>query len=148
MKTYKSNIKEYRLLEEPTDISKVKLTQSTEVYQYVKRMFLGTMNIFESMYLVTLNRNNNTKGYVQLSKGGLAGTVADLRLIAHYCIKSLSCGCILVHNHPSGNIYPSQADLNLTNKVKEALELLDIKLIDHLIVTDESYYSLADNGNI
>jgi DNA repair protein RadC len=95
-----------------------------------------------------LNRANKVLGIYELSTGGISGTVADIRLIFAASIKSNASSIVLAHNHPSSNTKPSDADLLLTHKIKEAGKLLDIKVIDHIIVAIESYYSFADQGEI
>jgi DNA repair protein RadC len=91
---------------------------------------------------------NTITGWVKISQGGTAGTVVEVKIIAKYAIDSLSNGVILVHNHPSGNTKPSDSDKDITNKVKNALELFEIKVLDHIIVTEANYYSFADEGII
>ncbi len=87
------------------------------------------------------------KGIYQLSSGGITGTVVDIRLLFAVVLKSISVGIILCHNHPSGKLKPSETDIQITRKIKNASEYLDIKLLDHLILTpDGSYFSFADNG--
>jgi DNA repair protein RadC len=100
----------------------------------------------EESIVLYLNRANKIIGVQKLSKGGIAATVIDTRLILSTALKSLSSGIIISHNHPSGNKIPSDLDLMLTSKLRQACELLDIKLLDHIIVTrDNGFYSLADN---
>ena len=84
-------------------------------------------------------------GYAQISSGGLTGTVCDPKIIFQYALQTNASGIILAHNHPSGNLQPSQADIQITEKVREAGKLLDIALLDHLILTGEGFYSLTDN---
>ena len=83
-----------------------------------------------------------------IGRGGISGTVADVRVILKLGIENLASGIILAHNHPSGNLAPSNADISLTHKVKESAKLMDINVLDHLIVTDTAYYSFADKGKI
>jgi DNA repair protein RadC len=83
---------------------------------------------------------------MKLSQGGVSGTVTDTRIIMKKAIEHLASGIALCHNHPSGNINPSESDIQITNKIKESGKLLDIELHDHLIVSDKDYYSFADNG--
>jgi DNA repair protein RadC len=85
-------------------------------------------------------------GYCQISSGGLSGTVADVRIIMQAALKSNACSIILSHNHPSGNLIPSEADKDLTKKIREAGKFLDIPALDHLIITSETYFSFADEG--
>jgi len=95
-----------------------------------------------------LDRANNTAGFAKISQGGTAGTVVDIKIIAKYAVESLSSSVIICHNHPSGNITPSEADINITKKIKDALLLFDIKLTDHIILSENNYYSFADNGDL
>jgi len=107
----------------------------------------NTIGLYESFKILLLNNSNKVKGIYELSSGGITGTVVDIRLLFAVVLKSISVGIILAHNHPSGKLQPSEADKNLTKKIKNASEYLDIKLLDHLILTpDGSYFSFADNG--
>ncbi len=81
-----------------------------------------------------------------VSKGGISGTVTDVRIILQAALKSNASGLIICHNHPSGNLNPSESDTKITQKIKEAGNVMDIQLLDHLIINDEDYYSFADNG--
>jgi len=83
-----------------------------------------------------------------ISQGGVCGTVVDTKLIGFYAVKALASNVIMVHNHPSGNLRPSQADLRITKKVKQGLEFLDIKVLDHIILTPDACYSLGDEGQL
>jgi DNA repair protein RadC len=85
-------------------------------------------------------------GYCQISAGGLCGTIADVRVIMQTALKACSNSIIISHNHPSGNLTPSEADKDLTRKIREAGKVLDIAVLDHLIITSESYFSFADEG--
>ena len=100
------------------------------------------------MYAVFLNRANHVLGYLLVSKGGISGTVVDVRIIMQAALRSNSSSIILCHNHPSGNTQPSREDIKVTEKVKDAAKLLDISLLDHLILTSEKYLSMADEGLI
>jgi len=100
----------------------------------------------EEFKVLLLNRANHVIGVCEASIGGITGTVADPRLILAAAIKSLSVAIVLGHNHPSGSLKPSIADEELTVKIKEAAKYHDIKLIDHIIVCNEGYYSFADEG--
>ncbi len=100
----------------------------------------------EEFKVMLLNRGNKVIGIYEASTGGITGTVADPRLILAAAIKSLSVSIILCHNHPSGNLKPSRADEELTQKIKVAASYHDIKVIDHIIITSEGHYSFADEG--
>ena len=147
-KTYKSTISEYSLKYTKTDIQKTKITKSESAYSVIKKFYFDDINIYESFFILLLNRQNVTTGFAKISQGGTAGTCVDIKIIAKYAVDSLSSAVIICHNHPSGNKQPSDADLNITKKIKDALLLLDIKLIDHIIITENDFYSFADNGNL
>ena len=100
----------------------------------------------EEFKVLLLNRSNRVMGVYEASAGGICGTIADLRLILATALKSLSVNLILAHNHPSGNLKPSQADEDLTQKIKMAADYHDIRVLDHIILTAESYFSFADEG--
>ena len=103
----------------------------------------------EEFKLMLLTRSNRVLGIASISKGGLSGTVTDVRIILQYAIKANSSGIIICHNHPSGNLQPSESDLAITTKVKDSAKLMDIHLLDHLIIIPEGrYYSMADEGKI
>ena len=102
----------------------------------------------EFIYMLMLNRQNQVLGCHQISKGGMTGTVVDVRVVFQVALKSCATSIILGHNHPSGNLNPSESDTKITQKIKEAGNLMDIQLLDHLIISDKDYYSFADNGLI
>ena len=96
--------------------------------------------------MLYLNRANRVLGSYKLSKGGITGNIADVRLILGVALKTLATGLILAHNHPSGNLTPSDADLRLTMNVKKAAKLMDIELLDHLILSIDGFCSFVDDG--
>lgn len=100
----------------------------------------------EEFWIILLNRANRVIRKYQVSQGGVAGTVADPKIIFKVAIAELASGIILAHNHPSGNLTASQADIELTKKIKDAGKLLEIQVLDHLIVADQKYFSFADEG--
>jgi len=107
----------------------------------------NTIELHESFKVILLNNSNKVKGIFEMSSGGITGTLVDLRILFAVALKTLATSIIISHNHPSGNLKPSQSDIRLTNKIKKASELLDIKLLDHLIITpNQEYYSFADEG--
>jgi len=106
-----------------------------------------TIGLHESFKVVLLNNSNKVKGIYQISQGGITGTLVDLRILFAVILKSLSVGIILCHNHPSGKLLPSETDKQLTTKIKNAAGFLDVKVLDHLIITPiGTYYSFSDNG--
>ncbi len=103
---------------------------------------------YEEFWMLMLNRRNQIIKPYKISEGGISGTVADPKKIFKAALENHACSIILCHNHPSGNLNPSHADLKLTQKLKSAASQLDIQLLDHIIVTLDGYYSFADNGDI
>jgi DNA repair protein RadC len=108
----------------------------------------GKIEMVEEFKVMLLNRSNKAIGIYHVSSGGITGTVADPRLIFAAAIKTNAVSIIIAHNHPSGGLKPSKADEELTQKIKQAGSFLDIKVLDHLILTSEGYYSFADEGII
>ena len=120
------------------------ITCSRDIYRVVRPHLQDLPH--EEFWVVLLNRANVVMRTVSISRGGVAGTVADPKLIFKEALEQLASSVILVHNHPSGNKNPSAADIALTRKLKEAGQFLDLPILDHLIYTDNGYYSFADEG--
>lgn len=125
---------------------KKQVSSSQEIYEIFGPQ-IGDLN-HEEFWLMCLNRNNAIIGTTRIGSGGISATVADIRIMLKYAIENYASSMILCHNHPSGNLKPSNADIKLTIAVKEAASWMDIALIDHIIVTDSSYYSFADEKMI
>jgi DNA repair protein RadC len=124
-----------------------KLNTSLDCYNYFLGIFdKDTINLKEESVALFLNRANRVLGGYRISSGGITGTIVDIRIVLGIALKSLTCGIILAHNHPSGEINPSDRDLDLTKRLKDAARLMEISLLDHLIITSESYYSFRDEG--
>jgi DNA repair protein RadC len=125
-----------------------KITCSRDAY----KIFMDNWNpeiieFLEEFKILLMNRSNSVLGILEISKGGISGTVTDVRVVFQAAIKGNASGIISAHNHPSGNLNPSESDPKITQKIKEAGNLMDIQLLDHLILTmDAGYYSFADNG--
>ncbi len=102
--------------------------------------------LHEEFWILFLNRSNKVISRMKLSQGGISGTVTDVRVVMKKAIENLASGIIVCHNHPSGNLNPSESDTKITQKIKEAGNLMDIQLLDHLIISEKDYYSFADNG--
>jgi len=100
----------------------------------------------EEFWILFLNRSNKVINRMKLSQGGISGTVTDIRIVMKNAVECLASGIIVCHNHPSGNLNPSESDSKITQKIKDAGNLMDIQLLDHLIISDKDYYSFADNG--
>lgn len=124
---------------------KAKTVRSSKTaYDILKPAFLDLSH--EEFHILALNRANHVIASLCVSKGGIFGTVADGKVIFKTLIDLKACGCILAHNHPSGNLKPSEQDLRLTKKMKEFGALLEISILDHLIFTDSGYLSFQDEG--
>ena len=130
----------------PSNFEKVKIISSNDAFKVIKQFYFDDIDIFESFFILCLNRNNQTIAYAKISQGGVAGTVVDIKLIAKYAIDCLASAVILAHNHPSGNLKPSNEDLAITKRIKEGLKILDISVLDHLILTSQGYLSFGDEG--
>ena len=125
------------------------ITSSYSAYQVaLKAWDSNKIELLEQFKVLMLSNNNKVLGVLEASSGGITGTIVDLRIIFSALLKANATAFIVVHNHPSGKLAPSDADRQITRKIKEASNVLDIKLLDHLIVTEESYYSFADEGTL
>ena len=125
-------------------LERKKITSSNSVFEFVQPI-IGELP-HEEFWILYLNNSNKIIKSAQLSKGGITGTVVDVRLAFKEALQLGAVGIILAHNHPSGTLKPSQADIQLTKKLKTAGESLDIKVLDHLIITEKAYFSFADEN--
>lgn len=124
-----------------------KISGSHDAYEILKLTWdQSKLELVEQFKVLLTNRANKVLGIFEVSTGGIAGTVADPKLIFVAALKAGASGLILSHNHPSGNLNPSQADVDLTRKIKKGGKFLEIQLLDHVILTSEGYYSFADEG--
>lgn len=127
------------------DASKLgKITSSKMVFEMMQPL-IGELP-HEEFWVLFLNNSNKVISKSQLSKGGITGTVVDVRLVFKLAFENRATGLILCHNHPSGNLRPSDADKEITKKLKVAGGILDVKVLDHLIITETKYYSFVDEG--
>lgn len=126
-----------------------KVTSSKDAYEiFYENWNLGKMQLCEQFYIMLLNRNNKVIGISEISTGGVAGTVVDPKLIFATALKANASQLIIAHNHPSGNLSPSQQDISITKKLTDCGKILDIPVLDHIILTNEHYYSFGDDGLI
>lgn len=125
-----------------------KITNSRDAIKHFREVWSDKLQYIEETYLLMLNRANKVLGFSKISIGGTAGTVVDIKVIFQTALKVNASSIILCHNHPSGNLKPSEMDIKLTKNIKEAGKIMDIALSDHLILTDEGYFSFADEGMI
>lgn len=132
----------------PAVIASNKITCSNDAYLILKESWdQNTIGLQESFRVLLLNNASQVKGIFELSRGGITGTLVDIRILLAVALKSLSTGIILAHNHPSGKVAPSKADRQITRKIQKAAKYLDIRVLDHLIVTPgEAYFSFADEN--
>lgn len=129
---------------ETETIKRDKITCSKDVFDIMKPIMLDLPH--EEFWLLILNRSNTVIKKELISRGGVAGTVVDTKIIFKSAIENLASSIIISHNHPSGNLKPSDADIKITKSIKEAGKIMDIPLFDHLIITDKGYYSFNDEG--
>jgi len=128
---------------------KMKISSSKQSYDVLLACWsLSTIELQEEFKVLLLNRANQILGVYPLSRGGVSATVVDAKLVYSVALKCNASSIIIAHNHPSGNLNPSEVDKSLTQKLKSAGQFLDITLLDHLIVTKEGFYSFSDNGLI
>ena len=128
--------------------SAVNVKAAEDAVKYARAFYSDDISIYESAFIILLNRSNNTIGWAKIGQGGLSATIVDVRIVCKYAIDSLASGVIFVHNHPSGCILPSVQDESTTKRLKDALNILDVKLLDSIIITESSYYSFCEMGKI
>ena len=127
-------------------LEKTMVKTSSDIASYLQTKLKDFRHeVFAVLYL---NRANKINHFEIISEGGITGTVADPRIILRKALEEDAVNLILCHNHPSGSLKPSRADEQLTTKIKEAARFLDITVLDHIIVSDDGYYSFADEGLI
>lgn len=148
MTTQKNSIAEISVSYKPKDCSHPQITSAADARDYLLYFFNDdTIALHERFVVGYLNRANKLMGVYEVSKGGISGTVVDIRLILSVALKSAATGIILAHNHPSGNLNPSESDISITDKINKACKLMDIKLLDHLILSPAlTFLSFAEEG--
>ncbi len=125
-----------------------KITQSKDAANLLfEHWDKDTLAVKESFKILLLNNDNRVKGIYEISQGGMTSTLVDLRILFAVILKSLTLAIVLAHNHPSGKLKASEADMEITRKIKQAAMLFDVKVLDHIILTPQhEYFSFADNG--
>lgn len=135
----------YKYGNAPSD--RQQITSTIESVKYLRSVWeTDRMEYTEDLLMLLLNTSNQVLGWTKISQGGIHGTVCDAKVIFTIALVSNARGIILAHNHPSGNLKPSEADIAVCRKIKEGAQLLDIKFLDNLIITTEGYYSFAEEG--
>lgn len=125
-------------------MEKKKISESKDVFEFFQPVLADLP--YEEFWILLLNRSNKIIEKFKISQGGISGTVIDVRMILKNAIEKLASSIILCHNHPSGNLQPSEADKKITTKLQDAARIMDMQVLDHLIITDSSFYSFADEG--
>ena len=125
-------------------LDRPKISSSNDAYTYFKP-FIEDLS-YEEFWVIYLNRSNRIIDQKKISQGGVAGTVIDVRIILKHAIENLASSIIICHNHPSGNLQPSESDSQITSKLKKAASFHDLQLLDHLIIGDKEYFSFTDEG--
>lgn len=129
---------------------RVKVTSAREVYDILNADIVDhdTLELCETFYALSFNRATEIKTYRKISVGSDIACVVDLKLIMLFAVKTRAASIIVAHNHPSGNLQASTPDIDITKRIKDALNLVDIKLLDHLILTKKGYFSFAEEGRL
>lgn len=123
-----------------------KITSSRDAFNVIAPLLADLHH--EEFWIIVMDRSNKVRCRQRISVGGTSGTVADVKMVMKLAIENRASAFIAVHNHPSGSLEPSQADIELTRKMKEAASIMEMPMLDHLIISDQGYYSFADEGNI
>lgn len=147
--TQNAKATEFTLKATTNEVPVVKIRCSADAERFARQFYHDDISVYESAFIILLNQAQSTIGWAKIAQGGIAATIVDVRLVAKYAIDALASGVIFVHNHPSGQLMPSMQDIRLTQKMKEGLALLDIKLVDSMIIAPQSgIYSFLDEGRI
>ncbi|WP_421873988.1 JAB domain-containing protein [Marinoscillum sp.] len=144
---FKKSIQEIQIVKEPdAHFEQIKIHSSRDVAELLCSIWPVALNYREAFISLNLDRGNKPLSYALISIGGISSTVVDVKVIMQHALMSNASSIIIAHNHPSGNLKASQADLNVTKKVKAACEVMEISLLDHIIVTEErgKYFSFSD----
>jgi DNA repair protein RadC len=149
MKKTLLNVSEIKVTYSTSDTPKVRIKSGEDAYNVLLASWdMDTIELQEEFKVLLLNRANEVLGLYPLSKGGITGTVVDQRLIFAVALKCNATGIIMCHNHPSGKLLPSEADITLTKSIGKCAELLEINLLDHLIITKNGFYSFSNEGKL
>lgn len=127
-----------------SDMESVQIRGSKDAEQFARKFYHEDIVIYESVFIMLLNRANKVTGWAKISQGGVCASLVDIKIVCKYAVDTLANGVILVHNHPSGSEKPGKQDIALTSDLKKALKLFDVSLLDHVIITEDSYYSFSD----
>jgi len=131
-----------------SDFPVVKIISSIDSANFARQFYGDDLVLYESFFLIFLNSGLQTIAWAKISQGGVIGTVVDSKIVCKYAVDSLANSVILVHNHPSGNLKSSVSDRELTQKITDALELFDVRVKDHIILTESSHLSMKEEGTM
>lgn len=146
---YGNTIPEITLKYKKGNVERIKITNMKICAEVLRKFYdEDTFELTESMIVLFLNQSNQTIGWMKHSTGGMGQTLVDPRLIYATALKCGAAGIIVSHNHPSGALYPSPEDNRVTEKLKDGANYLNIRLLDHIILTDEGYYSYVEEGKL
>jgi DNA repair protein RadC len=146
MSDVKTNISEFTVGKRITTLPPFKIIDEKTAVEFLRSLFGPEIVAFEKMYCLYLDAGNFVVGYALISQGSRASTLCDESLVALYAVQTLASSVILCHNHPSGTLYASESDKELTKHVQQALKYFRIKVLDHIILTENSFYSMQYNG--
>jgi len=143
-----NRINEIKLIYQNKSRNATKITSSEMAYKvFLENWDTDIIELQEEFKVLFLNRANKVLGIYHMSKGGVSGTVVDVKLLLAAALKANASGLIVAHNHPSGNLKPSEQDRTLTKKIKTASNYMDLNFLDHLIIFKDGFYSFSDEGN-
>lgn len=136
--------KEYKLTCTRNELQSIIINNATDVNDFARKFYQDDLLIFESSFIIMLNKRNEIIGWYKVSQGGLDSTVVDKRLVCKVAIDSLCSSVILCHNHPSGSSKPSNADIKFTSEINKCLKMFDICLLDHVVLSENEFYSFSE----
>lgn len=145
-KVMKKKAVEYSLKAQKQEFPIAKIRCATDAVNFARQFYYDDITIYESAFIILMNNAGNAMGYAKISQGGICGTIVDVRIVAKYAVETLASSVILVHNHPSGNVTPSNDDKELVKRLHQALMVLNVKFYDSIIITEDSYLSMRDEG--
>lgn len=148
MTTYLQEIKLTLSKTEEHPVKYETISGSREAAEIFRTLFADEIGIFESVFVIYLNQKNVPIGWRKISQGGISSSIVDVRLVLVPALNCLASGFIICHNHPSGNLRPSEEDRKITKQLKEVGQIMSVKLLDHLILTETNFFSFADEGLI
>ena len=145
-KVMKKKAVEYSLKAQKQEFPIVKIKRAEDAVNFARQFYYDDIAIYESVFIILMNNAGNAMGYAKISQGGICKAVVDVRIVAKYAVETLASSVILVHNHPSGDVRPSKDDKELVNRLRQALDVLNVKLHDSIIITEDSHLSMYDEG--